>query len=245
MTTSTASSSARPPSSTPTSPGAPPSCSDSARTTPPSRSTLAGNPAIAYADRVFVTGATGTGKSTLSRRLFLSAEAPRLVVDPADSELTAVPGAVTFSDPRRPPRADTARFVPRDPADRDAYDAVYRWAWEHFPRYVWLDEAAQAAPAQGYPRWLNTYVVQGRKRGLGHLTCHTRPREVARNLIAQAAHLVCFDLPLPDDRRHVAELVGLPPATLDAELARLPRRGFLWWDAGARQLTACPPLDVG
>lgn len=158
--------------------------------------------------------------------------------------MTDLPGAVPFSDPLRPPRdAATARFVPLDPADRDAYDAVYRWAFESYPRYVWLDEAGQAAPAQGPQRgWLNTYLVQGRKRSLGHLACHTRPREVNRNLIAQAAHVLIFDTPNPDDRRHLADLVGLPVADLEAALFALPKFGFLWWNGDT--LTECPPLSL-
>jgi hypothetical protein len=194
---------------------------------------------------VFLTGATRTGKSTLAKALFLSAAAPRLVIDPADSSLTSIDGAVTFSDPRRPPKdAATARFVPADPADRDAYDAVYRWAFANFPRYVWLDEPDQAAPANGWPRHVNTYVVQGAKRMLGHLACATRPRNVMVSLIANAQHVIAFDLPHPSDRRHLAELAGIPPAVLEAEMAALPQYGFLWWNGLERTLTSCPPLKV-
>lgn len=198
---------------------------------------------IRYADRIFITGRTRTGKSFLARELFLSAAAPRLVIDPADSELTDVPGAVTFSNPKKPPAdAATARFVPHDPADKAAYDLVYRWAFERYPRYVWLDEAGQVAPAQGGPRWLNTFVVQGAKRSLGHVACHTRPRECNRNLIGQAQHVAIFDLPNPDDRRYLADLIGVPAGVLDTDLAALPFRGFLWWDGDT--LTSCPPLDI-
>lgn len=195
---------------------------------------------------MFLTGATRSGKSTLARALFLSAAAPRLVIDPADSSLTAsvVDAGGTFCDPRRPPNLATIRFVPRDPADRDAYDAVYRWAFANFPRYVWLDEPEQAAPAQGWSRAANTFVVQGAKRMLGHLACATRPRDVMRSLIANAQHVAIFALPNPDDRRHLADLVGLPRAVLDAELARLPEHGFLWWNGIARTMTACPPLPL-
>jgi DNA helicase HerA-like ATPase len=201
--------------------------------------------AIRYEDRIFVTGASGTGKSTLALRLLLSAAAPRLVIDPSDSLLLDQPGFVTFRDPRRPPAgAATARFVPADPADRDAYDLVYQWAWARYPRWVLLDEAGVAAPAQGAPRWLRTFVVQGRKRGLGHLACHTRPREVDRNLIAQAAHVFIFATANPDDRAHLAALMGVPPALLESSLAALPWHGFLWWSVRDQVLTACPPLAI-
>jgi hypothetical protein len=247
---------APPTSSTPSSPGSSTSSAGSAPTTPgpssPARTELVSSMrastnsprrGIRYEDRIFVTGRTGTGKSVLAQRVFLSAAAPRLIIDPADSELTDLPGAVTFSNAARPPvDTPTARFVPRDPADRAAYDAVYRWAFERFPRFVWLDEASQVAPAHGGPRWLNTYLVQGRKRGLGHLTCHARPREINRNLIAQANHVFIFDLPNPDDRRHLADLIGLPVAELEADLAALAEHGFLWWDGDT--LTSCPPLRV-
>lgn len=190
-----------------------------------------------------MTGKTRSGKSLLARTVFLSAAAPRLIIDPADSDLTDVPGAVTFRDAKRPPAdAATARFVPRDPADRNEYDLVYRWAFERYPRFVWLDEAGQAAPAQGGSRWLNTYLVQGAKRSLGHIACHGRPREINRNLIGSASHVLIFELPNPDDRRHLADLVGLPVAELEADLFALPPHGFLWWDS--ETLWSCPPLRV-
>lgn len=190
-----------------------------------------------------MTGATGTGKSTLGLALFLSAAAPRLVIDPADSSLTAVDGAVTFRDPARPPRdAATARFVPRDPGDLDAYDRVYRWVYSAGPRWVWLDEAGIAAPAQGSPRFVRTVLVQGRKLGVGHMAMHTRPRELDPNVVAQAQHVIVFPLPNPDDRRRVADLAGLDRRVLEAELAALEPFGFLWWDQRRRTLTACPPI---
>lgn len=166
------------------------------------------------------------------------------MIDPTDSELLAEPGFVTFRDPHRiPADAATLRFVPANPRDADAYNTVYAWAWAHYPRWVLLDEAGVVAPAKGAPQWVSTLVIQGRKRAIGHLACHTRPREVEPNLIAQAAHVFVFATPNPDDRRHLAGLMGLAPATLDEQLGRLPEYGFVWWDARAQTLTVCPPLS--
>lgn len=200
---------------------------------------------IRFEERVFVVGMTRSGKSTLTKKLFLSTPAPRLVVDPNDSSLTASvvsPGG-TFSDPRRVPDVATARFVPTDPDDRDAYDALFERAFRRYPNYyVWVDEAGQVAPASGYPKALNRYVVQGAKRSLGFIGCHTRPREVLRNLISQSSHLFVFYLPNPDDRRHIAEIAGVPADDLSAAIDDLEEKGFLWWNGNTRQLTACPPL---
>jgi len=193
---------------------------------------------------LFITGATGTGKSQLARALFRSAPAPRTVIDPADSDLTRVPGARTFHDPRKIPDAPTTRFVPRDPFDYDAYDALYQGLFRSFPRYVWVDEAGFVLPVNKVTKAARIYLVQGRKRELGHLALHTRPREVDPNLIAQAQHIACFDLPNPDDRDRIASLAGIPPREFDRILGALPEYGFVWWSQRARTLHVCPPIKL-
>lgn len=210
---------------------------------------------IRYADRVFVVGATGTGKSTLARQIFETVAEPRLVIDPADSSLTAgLAGVATVRGDGDGAsvgtllrdgfaQAGTVRFVPGQPTEPDEYDAAYRWAFDRFPRYVWLDEAGIAAPASGCPRNVSRYLVQGRKRQLGHLACHTRPRDVTRDLIAQAQHVFAFDLPNPDDLAHIAKIVGVPVADFERELRGLPEHGFLHFDQRTRELTVCPPLS--
>lgn len=211
-------------------------------------------PSIDYAHRVAIFGATETGKSTLARRLveavpfFTSNKtpAPKLVIDPGDSSLTALPGAVTFSDPGRLPDAWVARFVPTDPVDLDAYDALYRSVYAAGgPRYTWVDEAGIVLPANGAPRGAVMLIVQGRKRQLGHLALHTRPVEVTRHLIAQSRHVFAFDLPHPDDRRVLAAVCGIPPSEFDAAMAALPPHGYLWWAQAERRLIPRPPLQIG
>lgn len=203
-----------------------------------------------YNSRIFVTGATRTGKSTFALRLFLTAKAPRLVIDPADSALTAIRGAVTFHDPSRPTNARgerwtdaaTARFVPDDPDDTEAYDAVYAWCFRNYPRMVWTDEAGSALPVAGAPKAGRRLLAQGAKRQLGHIGLHTRPREVLKHLIAQATHVAAFNLPAVEDRDYLAKTVGIPTGVLSAQMDQLPPHGFLWWDMGARTLTPCDPI---
>src|SRR5574343_1174051 len=93
---------------------------------------------IRFSDRLFLTGTTSSGKSTLAKALYLASPARRrLVIDPVGSDLTVVPGTVTFSDPNRATnragenwrQAAHARYLPADPDDLDAYGALYRWVF--------------------------------------------------------------------------------------------------------------------
>ena len=215
---------------------------------PPPASTAA----IRYEDRIFLTGYTGSGKSTLAKALVLSAAAPRLIIDPNDSDLTELPGAVTFHDPTKATNrkgenwrsAATARFVPTDPMDLDAYDAMYRWAFVSGPRWIWCDEAGHALPSAGAPKAARVLLTQGRKRSIGHLACHTRPRWVDLNLISQASHVFVFTTPAAQDRRHLADNIGVDAATFEAAHAALAPYGFMWWDQRNRRLRVCDPLKV-
>jgi energy-coupling factor transporter ATP-binding protein EcfA2 len=200
---------------------------------------------VAYQDRVILLGRSNSGKSQLARAIFVAAKGPKLIVDPQGSETTRVPGAVTFRDPRRPPDAAVRRFVPIDPADLDAYDEVYRWVLlRSYPSYVWCDEAGDVFPVRRTPPNARRLLTHGRKRQIGHVATHTRPRELDPNLIAQAAHVVVFQLPNPADRRHVADVAGVEPARLDELLGELPPFGYVWHDVAAGTLTAHPPITL-
>lgn len=176
----------------------------------------------------------------------MGARRPLLIVDPQGSDTTRVPGAQTFRDPNRPPSgAGVRRFVPVDPADLDAYDAVYRWVLlDAFPHYVWCDEAGDVFPVRRTPTHVRRLLTHGRKRQIGHVATHTRPREIDPNVIAQAMHVVMFQLPNPADRRHLADVAGINPTELAGHLDALDPYGFLWFDVAGHRLERRPPLRL-
>jgi len=187
---------------------------------------------------VLAVGTTGSGKSHLIRSLFLGRPGRRLVIDPTDSELTAIKGAVTFSDPRRRyndrgedwRRAATARFVPRNPFDLDAYNALYEWAFEHPPVTVWLDEARMVMPSDGrVPEAALRYQMQGRKRGCSHLVANTRPVAINVELRSEAQHLFVFRLTHRADVKAIADTTGIDVAQVAELLNSLDEHGFLHW----------------
>lgn len=217
---------------------------------------MADAPQLRYEDRVFITGTTSSGKSTLARQLFLASAAPRLVIDPANSSLTETPGAVTFSDPRRSTNsrgeswrdAATARFVPRDPYDLEAYSDLYDWAFANLPRWVWCDEAGYVFPSSGgQNRGGRRALAQGRKFGLGHLACHTRPRWVTPDLVANAAHVLVFSTPNAQDRAYLADNMGVPRSLFEGahrEMLQTPY-SYLWWQQRRQELMICEPHPRG
>lgn len=233
--------------------------------------------AILWQDRILCVGPTGCGKSTVVDGLFASLDGlgRRLVIDPADSQATLVPGAKTVNGPDNDRLADdvvirqvmtaleqqrdaaTLRFVPGDPARWSEYEGAYRWALERSPVFVWLDEAFYAMPSQGkMPPAARRYLIWGRKYQAGHMACHTRPVEIDRNLLVQAAHVLTWRQPLRDDLKVLAEQFGMDPRDLwalmaELEPARLPdgtahptATGFLWFDRRRNEVTIQPPAEL-
>lgn len=184
--------------------------------------------------------------------LLLAGKAPRLIVDPADSSLTAIPGAVTFSDPSRATNAKgenwhqaaTARFVPVDPEDLDVYNQVLRFAFNNFPRRVLAEECDDFLRAQGAPLYGKKLVRQGGKRMLGLIANATRPKGILVALTSNSEHAAIFETPLAADRAYLAGNLGVPIDEFEAKHAQLQRWGFLWADRRARTLTVCAPLPL-
>lgn len=208
-------------------------------------------PRIEYSDRVTMTGLTGGGKSTLMRHLYLLMAPPRVSIDPQGSGVTLTPGAVTFTDPRKPPETETARYVPRDPLDLDAYGALYATLRErvvdalrsgrpHLARvWIWCDEAGIVMPANRPPPEAAAVVIAGRKLAIGHGATHVRPKKMLVELLSQAHHVAIFPTGLAGDRDYIAQNIGVDRQALEAALSQIPSdvRGCVWWDLRARTLT--------
>ena len=228
-----------PPSTTPRRPSRPPAPSPP-QSPPPDP--------IQHRDRVFVTGASDTGKSVIARTIFETVTGHKGIIDPTDSELTDVPGAVVFRDPLA---VDLTlhlwRFVPIDPEDRDAYDALYgRVNRLPGPFFIWDDECRFSCPSSGGAPGPRTYLATKRKRQMGWVGANTRPVGVYLECRNQAKHILSTML-FGNDRAELATTMSVPLATLDAAYAELATMGlgaFLWWHTRTRELQLCPPVDA-
>lgn len=193
-----------------------------------------------------MTGLTEGGKSTLARAIFQSAAEPKTVVDPTDSEICDVPGAVTFRDVDELDLSlPVTRFVPEHPNDPDIWDRLFEKLFKAGgPRYVWTDEGRFPFPANATKPWPMTFQSQGRKRELGHLVCNTRPVEINRECRGQAQHVIVFPVGTAEDRQTIARDIGAELTVLERCFAELAPYGYLHFSRRARELRICPPLDL-
>ena len=202
---------------------------------------------VRTSERLVVFGKTGSGKSVLARAVFESIPPPRMVIDPKD-DIGATGGsyAVTFRDPTRIPAEPVVRFVPRDPFDRDTYDRLYQSVWvDPVRRFVWLDEGEIVAPSgKGMPPAMARHIVQGRAKGLGHLTLNQRPVGLDPKIVANAEHVVCFSLGYDPDIETMAAAASSPAADMRRWLASLDRYGFAWLDRGTGRFMLSGPINT-
>jgi hypothetical protein len=226
-------------------PSSPPALISSRQPFPP------GADRIEHRDRVFVTGASDTGKSIIARAIFRSVveEGPKLIIDPTDSEICDV-GCPTF---RVAEQVDltlpVSRFVPLDPFDLKAYDTLYgRVNRLPGPAWIWDDECRFSCPASGCPHGPGTYVTTKRKREMGGVWCNTKPLGVFREVKGAAKHILStllYDDPSRDD---LAGTMSVRRATLDSWFDQIePANGaqpysFLYWHVRTRELQICDPL---
>lgn len=172
---------------------------------------------------------------------------PKGIIDPTDSELCAADRPPVWRDPLAVDlTAPTWRFVPTDPEDRDAYDALYgRINRLPGPMWIWDDECRFSVPATGCPPAAKTYIVTKRKREMGWCAANTRPLGVYREAKGSAKHILSTMLYGRDEREELARHMSLPLVTLEgayAELATMGLGAFLWWHVRTRELQLCPPL---
>ena len=170
-------------------------------------------------------GQRGKGKTEVALRLFNSPAvlaAPRTVVDPAGAAQTDLVGAVTFGDPYNVPGALLTRFVPDDPRDLEAYDALFQGLYDTGgPRLVLADDVKFIAPSDNVPKGFSQYVFAGRKRMLAMIATMPQAVGACPELRSEADMLVVFPLGRAQDRRTVAADGGVELADLEAALKRV------------------------
>ncbi len=177
-------------------------------------------------DRGFIAGRSGSGKTFLARHLLAVYGASEandkefrgllLIMDPNHNFEFPANRIATEPEDALPTKKEPVVIYRPGPERRDAEDwnAVWRGAlFSKEKMMVYVDETFAMEPLFGAKRieggnMMNAYLTQGRARGKAALLAAQRPVNIPRNVIAQAEWFYMFDLPLEDDRRTVAGVIG-------------------------------------
>jgi len=208
---------------------------------------------------IYMCGRKGSGKSVNARETFRDwPYIDKLVIDPTgDADPGDDLGTITVTKlPTELPKAKAGEYVtlrwianPASPTYADDLDRALGLAL--FPKnrrvLVWIDEAGEVFPANRTGPNGRTALKQSRHYYTSIIMCDPRPMNVDPLALAQADRVVMYDVPGPADRRRLAEVCGIEPRILSAELDAVREAGKFWfllYVAEEHALYRCPPLPM-
>jgi hypothetical protein len=208
---------------------------------------------------VLIVGRKGSGKSVHAREVFRAWPGiDKLVIDPTGDADPSLPNQWTtmtlpgrLPDPPKKGEHVTVRWVanPASATYREDLDRALGLAlWPKSRRVlVWVDEAGEVFPANRTGPNGRTLLQQSRHWYTSLIAATPRPVTIDPLLLAQADRVVIYDLPNPNDRRRVAESIGVEPRLFAEQLDATRAMGEHWFmifDAHAHELYRCPPLPM-
>ncbi len=179
------------------------------------------------ADRGFIAGRSGAGKSYLGERLLnvygISDDWPKefrgtkFIIDPNNT--VKYPAEVeyqTVEEVRLNPKIKTIRYVPK-PTEYTA--EKWNQLWEKLfhakgELLTYVDETRAMEPIfrtnARFERgnFLLAYITRGRAKGKAALFGAQRPSLIPIDIIGQSEWFYIFDLPFEDDRQRIAGTIG-------------------------------------
>ncbi len=140
----------------------------------------------------------------------------------------------------------SVRYVPDmlAPDYREDMDRFIGLMFSHGDCLVLVEEAGLVAPAgQTFPHTRRA-LHMGRHKDLSMI--FTMPRTVGVDplVLAQADVIYAFDLPNPDDRKRLADIIGWDRGEVDDGMASLQDHGYLRFVTKAHELSLWPPLPL-
>lgn len=184
--------------------------------------------APSYTDRVTIVGKTGSGKTTLARRLL----EPRPYVVVCDTKGTLQwPGYTRFD------RLDDCIYAKTDVAPRIIYaprheelidpsvtNRFFQWLYLRGNTTVYIDEVYGVCTRGEIPTFYHAILTRGRELNISTFSSTQRPKQIPAVVLSESEHYYVFQLMLPQDRQRIREMI---PVT-DEQLRALRRHEFFY-----------------
>lgn len=213
---------------------------------------------------VLVVGRKGQGKSELSYMLWDSWPGDRIVIDTTGDFVNgSKPEKTHYEDetldldvpppahwPSHLQEADeprlSLRYVPDHSAPDfiDDMDRVMGLAFSKGDVLVVVEEFGLLAQANRVRPHTRKVLHMGRHQDLSLIMNMPRVMEVDPLGPAQADVIYAYDLPNPDDRKRLADIIGWDRREVDAAMAELEDHGYLRFVVSAHELSIWPPLPL-
>lgn len=211
---------------------------------------------------VSIFGRKGSGKSVRARTLFDEWPHPRMVIDVLGTVNPTRPDGLPVKATRTVPDAwpteehpehgkvlaPVVWYVPDfgDPAFLQHVDDAVGLCYETGRTLCWLDEVHALAPVEKSSTMpqLQRALFAGRHRDLSFLFCGPRPRKIDSLIVAQSDHVLIYDLPLRQDREHLADTAGWDRQHLHWAWAQLRPFEYLWLNTKEHRLTHYDPVPL-
>ena len=116
----------------------------------------------------------------------------------------------------------------------EMFETFFNWVFARQNTVLWIDELMSIGTAQAYPRALGRIMQQGRSKNVGVFACTQRPSGIPSIVPANASYFVIYAMPLPQDRKKVMEVSGMP------ELYEMPDgHNFWFYKVGDKKPSMC------
>lgn len=165
---------------------------------------------IQSSEHVFMCGMTGTGKTTLMKRLYRGIKGGHAIVVDVKNELT-MPGAIITSNPQKIPGIldNGHNVVFRMRAEKTTLDLLARYAYARGNVALIVDEAALTLPEGQLPAGSKELSTSGRSRRAVFWVLCQRPANVDKTIISQCNHYFIFPLIQDQDKKAIAANIPL------------------------------------
>ena len=207
-------------------------------------------------ERMLLVGATGTGKTTLARKLLQSYDGdehqavividPKCTYDPQDKryKLVQSPAALIWHG-----KSEYIHYRPGPEYQNVGdYDRVYKWIYKIKKILVYTDETYLTMRGNKSPDWQRACVTCGRELGIGMVFATQRPSGIDLRIYTESEHKICFYLAHDDDRKRMAQEMGkvvMTDPVIVAEQDGQPHPHAFWrWDSRGRT-TRLAELNLG